>query len=108
MYLFRKQVQYGQGFGAIIRKYGRYTGTWITLSSHAVKLTLLVALFVPPIALYSLLSLSAMAVAYSWRAFCVLDWRIVGIIPVNLIQWFVFAYSVIVGFVTGRQAVYYK
>ena len=108
MFLFRKQNQYGQGFGAIIRKYGRYMGTTRTFTIHTVKILLLVALCIPPLSLLSLIALSAMAIAFSWRVFKVPDWRILLIVPVNIIQWAVFFFSSLVGFVTGRQAVYYK
>jgi GT2 family glycosyltransferase len=107
-FLLLKQVQYGQGFGAIIRKYGRYSGSLFTGSVHVAKILLLAALFVPPLSLYALALLGVLAAAYSWRAFQVWDWRILAIIPVNIFQWIVFFASTVIGFVTGRQAIYYK
>lgn len=104
--LFRKQIQLGQGFGAVIRKsFPRLPGIayWQTFLVHVVKLGLCVLLLVPPCALPSFLLLLIMSIAYSWRALFVRDGRVLLVPFVTMIQFVVFSGSFLIGLLYGRQ-----
>jgi len=110
-YMLRKQWQLGEGLGAIWRIHGwslvRH-GLLMVTFGHAVKALLLLMLFVPPVSLYAAGVLLAMAVAYSWRALGVLDWRVLLVPFVNVAQFAALVGGAVRGFVNGRQKFNYK
>jgi len=110
-YMLRKQWQLGEGLGAIWRIHGwrlvRY-GVLMFTCGHVVKALLLVLLVVPPVSLYAAVILLAMALAYSWRALLVPDWRIALMPFVNIAQFAAVVGGAVRGYVNGRQNFNYK
>lgn len=106
--LFTKQFQLGMGFGAVVRKYGRYPGSAQTLYSHILKAGLFLALLIPPLCAPALGGLLVMGALYSLRAFSVRDSRIVLIPFVNVGLFATFLAGALAGWLSGRQSYYYK
>lgn len=104
--LFRKQIQLGQGFGAVIRKsFPHLPGFtyWQIFLLHLSKLALCCLLFVPSFTFVALSVLLIMGIVYSWRALFVRDWRVPLVPFVVAAQLVVFSFSFLMGLLYGRQ-----
>lgn len=104
--LLRKQVQLGQGTGAVIHKQWRWFRGQLFLScffSHAPKLVLCVGAFVPGISPYALALLFLFGIIYSWRVFLLRDIRVLAVPFVNIMMFYCFSAGLIFSWVSGRQ-----
>jgi len=108
LYLLRKQAQLGQGWGAILRKYGKHPNKSKAPYLHTLKAVLFVSLLIPPLSIYSASALLLLGAAYSWKALLLPDWRIVLIPFLNVLQFAVFLGATLVGIIKGTQVARYK
>ncbi|MFA5042839.1 MAG: glycosyltransferase [Kiritimatiellia bacterium] len=104
--LLKKQVQLGQGTGAVIHKQWRWFH-WESFAScffsHVPKLFLCLGVFIPVISSYALALLFLFGIIYSWRVFCMRDIRILIVPFVNIMMFYCFTSGLITGLVLGRQ-----
>jgi len=105
--VLRKQAQYGEGAGALLRKnissFDFVRRAFLILALNGVKLALFVGLFIPAVSIYSLLLLLLLAAYYGRWAMLTRDWR-APLIPFAVALMFsINALSMMRGFIVGRQ-----
>lgn len=109
--VLRKQAQYGEGAGALLRKYF-YSSDFIRraffiLAVNALKLVLFIGLFIWPLTPYALVLLLLLAAYYGRWAMLTRDWR-APLIPFAVALMFsINALSLVRGFIQGRQSFHY-
>lgn len=109
--VLRKQAQYGEGAGALLRKnissFDFIRRAFIILAVNGLKLALFIGLFIPPISIYSLGLLLLLATYYGRWAMLTKDWRS-PLIPFAVSLMFsINALSIVRGFIQGRQSFHY-
>jgi hypothetical protein len=113
--VLRKQAQYGEGAGALVRKYVSsfdfFRRAFFILALNGLKLALFIGLFVWPISwpvsLGSLILLLLLATYYGRWAMLTPDWR-APLIPFAVSLMFsINALSIVRGFIQGRQTFHY-
>lgn len=107
-YLLKKQIQLGQGWGAILRKYRHHPNRSKTPYIHLTKAVLFAALCLPVTAPYAFVLLFTMATAYSWKALLTPDPRVLLIPFVNMLQFAAFLVGTLQGIALGRQSFRYR
>ena len=104
--LLRKQIQLGQGFGALLRKHFPrfyFNDIWGLFIIHCVKLSLFVLLCIPATFWPALAILILLGVVYSYRVFFAWDWRLVVVPFFNVIQFLIFIMAILRGLLGGKQ-----
>ena len=104
--LLRKQIQLGQGTGAVIHKQWHWFRWKMFLSyffAHAPKLLLCIGVFIPVISSYALALLFLLGIIYSWRVFRLRDIRVLAVPFVNIMIFYCYSAGFITGLVSGRQ-----
>ena len=113
--VLRKQAQYGEGGGALLRKnigsFDFFRRAFVILALNGLKLTLLVGIFLWPISwiisVVSLVLLLALSAYYGRWAMLTPDWRS-PLIPFAVSLMFsINALSMVRGFIQGRQTFHY-
>ncbi len=110
--LLKKQAQLAQGYGAVLRKHlplvFKYPRFFKMTMIHMSKGVLIIGLFFPQTFIPAAVILMLYAILYSWRALCTPDIRIILVPFVNILQFAVFSFFCLTGFLLGRQTFYYK
>jgi glycosyltransferase involved in cell wall biosynthesis len=109
--VLRKQAQYGEGAGALLRKnissFDFIRRAFFILAVNGLKLVLFIGLFIPMASLYSLVLLLLLATYYGRWALLTKDWR-APLIPFAVSLMFsINAMSMVRGFIQGRQSFHY-
>lgn len=109
--VLRKQAQYGEGAGALLRKnigsFNFVRRASFIMGLNCLKLGLLIGLFIWPITPYALVAMLALATYYGRWAMLTPDWRS-PLIPLAVSLMFsINALSMVKGFILGRQSFHY-
>ncbi len=110
--ILRKQIQVGEGTGAMFRKFGlRYAFSRRALPItvlNGLKLFLWIGIFIPPICLYAVALLFLLAIYYGRWAILSRDWRVVLMPFAVAIMFGVYAFAMVRGFLLGKQSFHYE
>jgi hypothetical protein len=109
--VLRKQAQYGEGGGALIRKnvhsFDFLRRASVILALNFTKLTLLICLFIWPLTPYAAILLLLLSAYYGRWAMLSKDWR-APLVPFAVSLMFsINALSMVRGFIQGHQSFHY-